>query len=67
MAKASPSNAGGAGLIPGQEAKIPHASWQKDQNIKQNQYCNKISKDFLNFLKKKSVIINRDYLIINSM
>ena len=67
MAKASPSNAGGAGLIPAQEAKIPHASWQKDQNIKQNQYCNKISKDFLNFLKKKSVIINRDYLIINSM
>ena len=25
--KTSPSNAGGIGLIPGQGAKIPHASW----------------------------------------
>ena len=67
MAKTSSSNTGGAGLIPGWEAKIPHASWQKDQKIKQHQYCNKISKEFLNFLEKKSVIINRAYLIINSM
>ena len=67
MAKTSSSNVGGAGLILGWEAKIPHASWQKDQMIKQNRYCNKISKEFLTFLKKKSVIINRAYLIINSM
>ena len=26
-----PSNAGGMGLIPGQEAKIPHTSWPKKQ------------------------------------
>ena len=42
----SPSNAGGVGLIPGQGAKIPHASTPKSQNIKQKQYCNKFNKDF---------------------
>ena len=29
----SPSNAGGAGSIPGWGAKIPHASWPKNQDI----------------------------------
>ena len=29
VVKTSPSSAGGVGLIPGWEAKIPHASWQK--------------------------------------
>ena len=46
--KTSPSNAGGAGLIPGWGAKIPHASRTKNQNIKQKQYCNKFNKDFKN-------------------
>ena len=46
--KTSPSSAGDAGLIPGQGAKIPHASWSKNQNIKQEQYCNKFNKDFKN-------------------
>ena len=32
--KILPFNAGDAGLIPGQEAKIPHASWAKNKNIK---------------------------------
>lgn len=31
----TPSNAGSVGLIPGQGARIPHALWQKKQNIKQ--------------------------------
>ena len=44
MVKTLPSNAGGAGLIPGWGAKIPNASQPK--NIKQKQYCNKFSKDF---------------------
>ena len=44
VVKTSPSNAGGAGSIPGQEAKIPHASRSKKQNIKQKQYCNKFNK-----------------------
>ena len=44
----SPFSATGVGLISGQEAKIPHASWPKNQNIKQKQYCNKFNKDFKN-------------------
>ena len=39
----SPSNAGGAGWIPGGGAKIPHALWPKNLNIKQKQYCNKFN------------------------
>ena len=48
MVKTSPSNAGGAGSIPGQGAGIPHASQPINQNIKQKQYCNKFNKDFKN-------------------
>ena len=48
VVKASPSNAGGKGSIPGWGAKIPHASRPKNQNIKQKQYCNKFNKDFKN-------------------
>ena len=43
MVKTSPCHAGGAGSIPGQEAKILYASQpkkKKNQNIKQKQYCN---------------------------
>ena len=52
VVKTLPSNAGGAGSIPGQGANIPHASGpkKKNQNIKQKQYCNKFNKDF----KKKN-------------
>ena len=39
------------GSIPGQGAKIPHASWRKNQNIKQKQFCNIVNKH----LKKKKV------------
>ena len=46
MVKTSPSNAVGAGSIPVRGAKIPHALWPKNQNIKQKQYCNKFNKDF---------------------
>ncbi|XP_067556152.1 solute carrier family 2, facilitated glucose transporter member 11 isoform X3 [Pseudorca crassidens] len=45
VVKTSPSNSGGACLIPAWGAKIPHASQPKNQNMKQNKYCNK----FLNF------------------
>ena len=34
MVKTSPSTARGAGSIPGQETKIPHASRPKNQNNK---------------------------------
>ena len=50
VVKTMPSNAGGAGSIPGWGAKIPHASWPKNQNIKQNQHCNKFNKNFKNGL-----------------
>ena len=33
VVKTLPSNAGSAGLIPGQGVKIPHASRPKNQNI----------------------------------
>ena len=48
VVKTSPSNAVGVGSIPGQGAKIPHASWPKNPNIKQKQYFNKFNKDFEN-------------------
>ena len=44
MGKTLPSNAEHVGSIPCQGAKIPHASWPKNQNIKQKQYCNKFNK-----------------------
>ena len=34
--------------IPGWEARTPHVSWAKNQNIKQKQYCNRFSRDFKN-------------------
>ena len=34
MVKTSPSNAGGAGTIPGRGAKIPHASRPENQKHK---------------------------------
>ena len=55
VVKTSPSNAGGAGSIPGWGAKIPYASGPKNQNIKQKQYCNKFNKDF----KKKKQTLNK--------
>ena len=48
MVKISPSNAGGAGSIPGQEPKIPYALRPKNQNIKQKQYFNKCNIDYKN-------------------
>ena len=35
------------GSIPSQGTKIPHDSWPKNKNMKQKQYCDKFSKDFL--------------------
>ena len=59
MVKTLPSNAGGVGLIPGQGAKIPHASGPKNQNIKQKQYCNKFNKDLKNGPHQKKNKIKR--------
>ena len=46
VVKTSPANAGGAGSVSGQGAKIPHALKPKSQNIKQNQYCTDSMKMF---------------------
>ena len=55
VVKLFPCNAGGVvGSIPGQEAKIAHASGPKNQNIKQKRYCNKFNKD----LKKEKPSIH---------
>ena len=51
----SPSNAGGAGSIAGQGAKIPRALRPKNQSIKQKQYCNKFNKDFKNGPHQKNL------------
>ena len=51
-----PSNAGVAGLNPGQGTKIPHASQPQNQNIKQKkQCCNKFSKDLKDDPYKKNL------------
>ena len=55
VGKTSPSNAGGAGSIPGWGAKIPHASRPKYQNVKQKQYCNKFNRDFKNGPHQKNL------------
>ena len=48
VVKTSPSNAGGAGSIPGRGAGILCASWPENQNVKQKQYCNKFNKELKN-------------------
>ena len=52
----------GKSLIPGQGAKIPHASGPKNQNIKQKQYCNKFNKDFKDGSHKN--IFKKDFLFL---
>ena len=64
MVKTSPSSAGGAGSVSGQEAKIPQASWPENQNMarkQQKQYCNTFNKDFRNgsHQKKKKTLTKK--------
>ena len=56
MVKTSPSNAGGVGSIPGQGAKIPHASWPKKTKHKKK-YYNKFNKDFKNGPHLTSLVV----------
>ena len=47
VVKTLPSDAGCAGLTPGQRARILHASQPRPKDkTKQKQYCNKFSKEF---------------------
>ena len=43
-----PSSAGGVGSIPGQGARIPHASGSRDHSINWKQSHSKINKHFKN-------------------
>ena len=43
MVKTLPSNAGGVGLIPGWETKVPHASWPNKTEKRSNIVTNSIS------------------------
>ena len=60
VAKTLPSNAEGRGLIPCGEAKIPHASWPKIQNI--NNRSNTVAKTSktVHIKKKKKTRMNLD-------
>ena len=49
-----PANAEGRGLIPCGEAKIPHASWPKIQNINRSNTVTKTSKTVHIKKKKKN-------------
>ena len=44
MVKTSPSDAGGVGSISGQGPEIPQALGPKNQDIEQQQYCNKLNR-----------------------
>ena len=54
MVKTSLSDAEGAGLVPGQGAKILQAFGPENQNIKQKQYYKKFNRDFKNGPHQKS-------------
>ena len=58
VVRTSPSNAGVAGSIPGWGAKMEHASWPKQQSIRQKQHCNKFNIDFKDmvYIKKKKML-----------
>ena len=53
MVKTLPSNAGGAGSIPGQGVEIPHALWPKNQNTKNRSNIVTNSIKTLKMVKKK--------------
>ena len=59
MVKTSPSNAEGTNLLSGWDAKIPHVSWPKNQNLKQ--YCNKFNTDFKDGPHQKNLLKKRKY------
>ena len=44
MVRDSPCSVGDVCRIPGQGTKIPCATWPKNENIKQKEYCNKFNK-----------------------
>ena len=68
MVKTLPSTAGGVGLILGQAARIPHASWSKKQNMEVKHYCNRFNKDLkmihIKNLKKKKTVRSTNLRVV---
>ena len=62
VVKTLPSNAEGAGSVPGWGSEIPCACDQKTKTEKQEQYCNKLNKDFKNGLHKKKKLSKKQML-----
>ena len=59
MVRTLPSNAGGAGSIPGRGPGIPHGLRPGSQGIEQRQYCNKFNRDFKNDPHQKKKILKK--------
>ena len=55
MVDTSHSGAGSVSLVPGWDAKTPHTSWPKNQNLKQKQYWSIFNKDYKNGPHQKSL------------
>ena len=55
MGETSPNNAGDEGSVPGRGAKIPHASWPKNQN--RNSIVTNSIKTFKMVKKKKKNLL----------
>ena len=54
------------GSISGWGAKIPRASWPKNQNKKQEkQYCNKLNKDFKKWSTSNKIFFKNSMFINN--
>ena len=63
VVKTSPSNAGVQLRSVVGELRS-HMSWgQKNQNIKQKQYCNKFNKDFKNGPHQKKILKKKRYIL----
>ena len=60
-----PPSAWGTGSIPGQGAKIPHALWTKNQDVKQEQCCNQLNKVLKKMIhiKKKNLKRKKDAIL----
>ena len=56
VVKTSPSNAGGEGSIPLWGAKIFHASWPKNQDIKRSNVLTNSIKTFKNHVHQKKIL-----------
>ena len=64
VVKTLPSNAGGAGLIPGQRAKISHALGPKNQNINRSNVVKNSTKTLkmVHIKKKKKSYLRNDQM-----